>query len=112
MIRADNTHRLETMTHAIEDTVLTVAEDSHAHRYMDDLAQLLGRVHELRDAFAPSPANRGHDEVDGETPLLEDGLQELSHRSIWLEHNARTQQDEHLARAFEGLSLRLSEPAA
>ncbi|MEQ9460754.1 MAG: hypothetical protein RIG82_07375 [Phycisphaeraceae bacterium] len=97
--------RLSDLTHALEDAVITVAEDRHAHRYMGQLAHMLGRVHELQDDSVD--ASGRNNRID-ETPSLRLGVEELSNRTLWLQHNATAHEDDDLARAFQGLHQRLA----
>ncbi|MEQ9454971.1 MAG: hypothetical protein RLN76_10320 [Phycisphaeraceae bacterium] len=96
--------RLSDLTHALEDAVITVAEDRHAHRYMGQLAQMLGRVHELQDGSIETSDRNNR---INEAPSLRLGVEELSNRTLCLQHNATAHEDDDLARAFQGLHQRL-----
>ncbi|WP_145447087.1 hypothetical protein [Mucisphaera calidilacus] len=103
----DGRERLDAFTGALEETVVTIVEDTtRSHRYMDQLARMLGRVHELRQEVRDGQHPR---ETDRHAPvMLRLGMEELASHSLGLQRNAHAHHDDDLAVAFEGLRQRLS----
>lgn len=101
--------QLDAFAGALEDTVVTVVEDHRAHRYMDQLAQMLGRVHQLRDEVRDehNDVGRARREPRFDLSVIQLGMEELASRSVGLQLNAQAHHDHDLAMTFEGLSHRL-----